>query len=155
MTDIQYLTFFIGDEVFALDVLKIDEIIPYDDITYIPRMQPYIMGVMNIRGKIIPIVSLNKRLDLNLPMDSKKQSIIIISLTYEDEKHEVGVVVSKVDKVYTLIKEYIEPSPAFGSKIDKKFIKNIASFDDKFISIIDIDEVLNLKELSTTTQEIE
>ena len=154
MTELQYLTFFVGDEVFALDVLKIHEIIPFDNITHIPRMQPYMLGVMNIRGNIIPIVSLNKRLDLHLSMESKKKSIMIISLNYNGENQEVGVIVSKVDKVYTLTSDQIEPSPTFGSKIKKEFIKNIAAFDNQFISILDIDEILNLEDLSSTTQEI-
>jgi purine-binding chemotaxis protein CheW len=154
MDEFQFLTFYIEKEIFALDLLQIQEIIPYDHITYIPKMQPYILGVMNIRGKIIPIVSLNKRLDLNLPMDSKKRSIIIISLQYEDERLDIGVVVSKVDKVYTLQADKIEPAPTFGTTIKKEFIKNIASFDDQFISILNVDEVLNIDHLSKTTQEI-
>ncbi len=154
MEDIQYLTFFIGKEVFAVEVLKIHEIIPYDTITHIPRMAPYLKGVMNIRGKIVPIVSLNKRLDLNIQMDNKKQSIIIISLPYEDEMNDVGIIVSKVDQVFTVDKKDIESSPIFGSKIKKEFIKNIVKFKDNFISILDIDEILNLHELSTTTQKM-
>ena len=154
MEDIQYLTFYIGDEVFALEVLKIYEIIPYDVITHIPRMEAYVEGVMNIRGKIVPIVSLNKRLELNLYMDTKKQSIIIISLPYDDEINDVGVIVSKVDQVFTINKKDIESSPIFGSKIKKEFIKNIAKFKDNFISVLDIDEILNLQELSATKQEM-
>ena len=154
MNELQYLTFFIGDEVFALDVLKIQEIIPYDHITKIPLMQSYIQGVMNIRGSIVPIISLNNRLDLNLYMDSKKQSIIIISLDYDGVKSDIGIVVSKVDQVFTLKENEIEASPVFGSKIEKKFIKNIAKFNDDFISILDINEILNLEELSTTKQDM-
>ncbi len=154
MEDIQYLTFYIGDEVFALEVLNIHEIIPYDTITHIPRMASYIKGVMNIRGKIVPIVSLNKRLELNLPMNNKKQSIIIISLPFDGEMNDVGVIVSKVDQVFTINKKDIESSPIFGSKIKKEFIKNIAKFNENFISILDIDEILNLKDLSTTKQKM-
>ena len=152
MEDIQYLTFYIGDEVFALEVLKIHEIIPYDYITHIPRMQSYVKGVMNIRGKIVPIISLNTRLELNIKLDYKKQSIIILSLPYDGEMSDIGVIVSKVDQVFTVNKENIESSPVFGSKIKKEFIKNIAKFNNQFISILDIDEILNLKDLSTTKQ---
>ena len=154
MKDIQYLTFYIGNEVFALEVLKIHEIIPYDTITHIPRMASYLKGVLNIRGKIVPIVSLNKRLELNVKMDNKKQSIIIISLPYNLEMNDVGIIVSKVDQVFTVDKENIESSPIFGSKIKKEFIKNIVKFNETFISILDIDEILNLDDLSTTTQKI-
>jgi len=153
MDEIQYLTFYIGDEIFALDVLKIKEIIPYDHITTIPLMQSYVEGVMNIRGSIVPIISLNDRLNLHLNMQSKKQSIIIISLNYDGEISDVGIIVSKVDQVFTLNPDEIESSPIFGAKIEKRFIKNIAKFKDDFISILDIDEILNLEELSTTKQD--
>ena len=154
MNEVQFLTFYIEKEIFALDLLQIQEIIPYKYVTHIPKMQPYILGVMNIRGKIIPIVSLNKRLDLNLLIDSKEQSIIIVSLQYENVKHNIGIVVSKVDKVYTLAADKIEPTPTFGTTIKKEFIKSIASFDDEFISILNIDEILDIDQLSKTTQEI-
>ncbi len=152
MKNTQYLTFYIGNEVFALEVLSVSEIIPYGEITYIPKMQPFVMGVMNIRGNIVPIVSLNKRLDLNLDMDLKKQSIIILSLTYDNEVSNIGVIVSKVDQVFTLEDNHIESSPAFGSKVKKEFIKNIVKFNDTFISILEIKEILNLEHLSLTMQ---
>ena len=154
MQENQYLTFYIGTEIFALDVLKIHEIIPYSKITYIPKMQSFVKGVMNIRGKIVPIISLNERLELNISMDSDKHSIIIISLDYEGDQNDVGIVVSKVDQVFTLSPSQLESAPTFGSKISKKFIHNIAKFNDEFISILDMDEILNLKDLSTTQQDM-
>ena len=153
MNNLQYLTFYIGDEIFAIEVLKIKEIIPYDYITPIPLMHPFIEGVMNIRGKVVPIVCLNKRVDLNVEMSSSKQSIIIISLTYEEEESDVGIVVSVVNKVFTKEEATLESSPTFGSKIRKDLIKNIAKVEDQFIPILDIDKILNLDELSETLQD--
>ena len=157
MDENKFLTFYIGDEIFALDVLMINEIIPYNRITYIPKMQPYIKGVMNIRGQIVPIISLDIRLELDIQqeMEKKKKSIIIISLNYDDEQSLVGVIVNKVDQVFTLSPSQLESAPTFGAKIPKHFIHNIAKFDDKFISILDMDEILNLQELSTTLQDME
>ncbi|MEA3315505.1 MAG: chemotaxis protein CheW [Campylobacterota bacterium] len=148
MEDNQYLTFYIKDDIFALDVVNIYEIIPYDTITYIPKMEDFIEGVLNVRGNIIPIISLNKRLKLNKVLNCNKKSIIILSISYEGEINEIGVTVSKVDKVYSLEKTSLDTSPIFGTNIEKRFIKNIAKFENKFISILDIKEILNLDELS-------
>ncbi|MEA3352496.1 MAG: chemotaxis protein CheW [Campylobacterota bacterium] len=154
MTQIQFLTFNIGSELFALEVLKVKEIIPIGTITAIPLMQPFIKGVMNIRGNIVPIIDMNKRLELDLDMNSKKESIIILSLEYEDEHHHIGFIVSKVDKVFTKESLDLESTPLFGSKVKKIFIKNIAKVDEQFITILDIERILDFDELSQTTQTI-
>jgi len=153
---LQYLTFYIGDEVFALEVLKIKEIIPYNDITPIPMMQCYIKGVMNIRGNVVPIIDLNKRVELNIDVHSSKLSIIIITLKYnDDEFDDIGIIVSQVDKVFTKENSTLESSPTFGSKIRKDLIKNIAKVDDTFIPILDIDKILDINDLSKTLQEMD
>lgn len=148
MKNNQYLTFYIKDDIFALDVVNIYEIIPYDTVTYIPKMEDFIEGVLNVRGNIIPIISLNKRLKLNKEFNCSKKSIIILSISYEDEINEIGITVSKVDKVYELEQRSLDNSPIFDTNIEKRFIQNIAKFENKFISILDIKEVLNLNDLS-------
>lgn len=148
MEESQYLTFYIKDDIFALDVINIYEIIPYDTITYVPRMEDFIEGVLNVRGNIIPIISLNKRLKLNKDLNCKKKSIIIASISYENEINKIGIIVTKVDKVYSLEKTSLDNTPIFSTNIEKIFIKNIAKFGDKFISILDIKEILNLDDLS-------
>ncbi|MEA3289792.1 MAG: chemotaxis protein CheW [Campylobacterota bacterium] len=155
MTQVQYLTFNLGSELFAIEILKVKEIIPFGNVTSIPLMQPFIKGVMNIRGSVIPIIDMNKRLELNTNMDSKKESIIIISLEYENESHDVGFIVSKVDKVFTKDTQELESIPIFGTKVKKIFIKNVAKVDDIFITILDIEKILDFDELSITTQTIE
>jgi len=153
MEDSQYLTFYVKDDIFALDVIKIYEIIPYEEVTYIPKMQDFIEGVLNVRGNIIPIISLNKRLGLNKSLNCNKKSIIILSISYEGEINEIGITVSKVDKVYSLEKTSLESSPIFGSNIEKRFIKNIAKFENQFISILNIEEILNLNDLSKVIED--
>jgi len=154
MEELQYLTFYLGDEVFALDVLKIKEIIPYGEITSIPLMQPFLKGIMNIRGSVVPIVDLPKRVELDVDLYTKQLSIIIVSIDYENELSNVGIMVSRVDKVFSEEISKLESSPAFGSSIKKEWVKNIAKVEDEFIPILDIDKVLNLEDLSKTFQEI-
>ena len=154
MEELQYLTFYLGDEVFALDVLKIKEIIPYGEITSIPLMQPFLKGIMNIRGSVVPIVDLPKRVDLDVDLYTKQLSIIIVSIEYENELSDVGIMVSRVDKVFSEEISELESSPAFGSNIKKEWVKNIAKVEDEFIPILDIEKILNLEDLSKTFQEI-
>jgi len=154
MEELQYLTFYLGDEVFALDVLKIKEIIPYGEITSIPLMQPFLKGIMNIRGNVVPIVDLPKRVDLDVDLYTKQLSIIIVSIDYENELSDVGIMVSRVDKVFSEEISELESSPAFGSNIKKEWVKNIAKVEDEFIPILDIEKILNLEDLSKTFQEM-
>lgn len=155
MTQIQYLTFNIDSEIFAIEVLKIQEIIPKGVITTIPLMKPFIKGVMNIRGSVVPIIDIGKRLELDILNSSKKESIIIINIEHEDETVNIGFIVSKVDKVFTKDTLDLESTPMFGSKVKKTFIKNIAQVDGNFITILDIEKILNIDELSQTIQNLE
>lgn len=153
--DMQYLTFYIGDEILALDLLNIQEIIPYEEITHIPLMQDYILGVINLRGKIIPIVDLNKRLGLHLTMiQHSKRSIVIVSFLDSLENIEIGIVVNTVSEVFSYNGEDLEASPLFGTKIKKRFVKQEAKVDDTFIPILNIESVLDIDELSQTLQEV-
>jgi len=154
MNKVQYLTLYIGKEIFAVEVLRIKEIIPNDYITFIPLMQPYITGVMNVRGDVVPILDLSKRVELNIDISEDRKSIVIVSVTYDDVKTDIGIIVSMVNKVFEHSINELESSPAFGSKIKKEFIKQIAKVDDEFIPILDLDKILDINDLSKTMQNI-
>jgi len=154
MNKVQYLTLYIGKEVFAIEVLRIKEIIPNDYITFVPLMQPYIKGIMNVRGDVVPILDLSKRVELDIDISEDRQSIIIVPVTYDDVKTDIGIIVSMVNKVFEHNIDELELSPTFGSKIKKEFIKQIAKIDDEFIPILDLDKILDIKDLSKTMQDI-
>jgi purine-binding chemotaxis protein CheW len=154
MEKTQFLTFFIGDEIFALEVLRIKEIIPFSKVTKIPLMQSYISGIMNVRGDIVPILDLAKRVALDVKSSSDKLSVVIVSIMYENKDVNIGMVVHQVNKVFEQSSEELELSPIFGSNIKKDFIKQIAKVDGDFIPILDIDKLLNLDEISITLQPV-
>ena len=154
MNNIQYLTFYIAKEIFAIEVLRIKEIIPDSDITPIPLMQKFILGVLNVRGDIIPIIDLSDRLELGIDISHDKHSIIIVSMEYEKLETMVGIVVSMVNKVFQQDSKQLEASPTFGTKIKKDFTKQVAKVDDKFIPILDLDKILDLDDISLTRQMI-
>lgn len=149
----QYLTFYLYDEVYSIEVLKIKEIIPFGIITPVPLTQPYIQGVMNVRGMVVPVISLADRLKIAKSSSTKKISIIIVTVFIDGEKSDFGILVSKVNKVFTIPVSDLEPAPFFGTKLRRDFIKHIGKINGEFITILDVDNILNIGELSTTIDE--
>jgi len=146
----QYLTFILSEEIFAIEVLKVKEIIGLRKITPIPSMPDYILGVINIRGNVLPIVSLAKRFNLELAKTTHKTCIIIVSAILDEDIIDVGLVVDMVNQVYDILPNNIESTPIFGSTLRKDFIKKIGKVNSKFISILDIEGIVNLNEISNT-----
>ena len=144
----QYLTFLLSGELFALEVLQVKEIISYGMITPIPTMPSYVLGVINVRGDVVPIISLAKRFELKPSKETIKTCIIIVSVKIEDELLDVGMVVDMVNQVYTILPENIEQTPMFGTMLRKDFIKQIAKVDKKFISVLEIEGIVSLQEIT-------
>jgi purine-binding chemotaxis protein CheW len=144
----QYLSFYIKDEMFAINVFYVKEIIQYTQITRVPMMQSFLVGITNIRGNVISVIDLADRLVLNQSKVDKKTCIITIETLIEGEETEIGIVVDVVDQVYDIMEDHRMDAPEFGSKIRKDFISMIAKIDDKFITLLDMDAILNIHELS-------
>lgn len=144
----QYLSFYIKDEMFAINVFYVKEIIQYTQITRVPMMQSFLVGITNIRGNVISVIDLADRLVLNQSSVDKKTCIITIETMIEGEETEIGIVVDVVDQVYDILEDHRMDAPEFGSKIRKDFISMIAKIDDKFITLLDMDAILNIHELS-------
>ncbi len=144
----QYLAFLLNKERYAIEVLQVKEIIKYGNITDIPFSQKYIIGVTNIRGNIIPIISLAKRFELKQGRISKKTCILVVTIKDEEEKIEIGVVVDMVNQVFDILPSDMEELPSLGTSIQKKFIKKIGKVQNSFIPILDMEVVLDITELS-------
>ncbi len=148
----QFLSFFLKNERFAINVAHVKEIIEYTQITCVPMMQNFLAGVTNIRGNVIPVIDLSSRLGMGLSDICKKSCIITVEMTIEDAKSEIGLVVDMVDQVYDINAEHKMQAPEFGTKIRKEFMQMMARIEDKFITILDISGVLELQELSKIRQ---
>ena len=144
----QYLTFLVQGEMFAIEVLHINEIIGYGNITEIPTMQDFVKGITNIRGNVLPVIDLSLRLKLGLSEPNKRTCIIIVETIMEENRTNIGLVVDLVNQVYNIFPENIENTPTFGTKVKKDFIKGIGKSDNKFITILNLDNLLNINELS-------
>lgn len=144
----QFLTFLLGGEPFAINILVIKEIIEYGSLTTVPLMPDFIRGVLNLRGQVLPVIDLAARFG-RAPADvARRTCIVIVEMDNDGEKQEVGVVVDSVSEVMDIAASAIQPAPAFGAKIRVDFIDGMVEVDGRFIIILNVDRVLSLDEMA-------
>ena len=139
----KFLTFFIGDEEYGLEILSVHEIIGIMDVTAVPRTPRHILGVINLRGKIIPILEL--RLKFGLPsIESTEETCIIV---VQCGAVQMGIVVDKVSEVLDIPSEDIEDAPSFGESVNTDYILGIGKSDDNVKLLLDIDKIISSKDM--------
>lgn len=144
----QFLTFLLGGEPFAINILVIKEIIEYGSLTAVPLMPDFIRGVLNLRGQVLPVIDLAARFG-RAPADiARRTCIVIVEMDNDGEKQDVGVVVDSVSEVMDIAAGAIQPAPAFGAKIRIDFIEGMVELDGRFIIILNVDRVLSLDEMA-------
>jgi len=144
----QFLTFTLGGEVYAIEILSIREIIGYGNLTAIPMMPSFIRGVINLRGSVVSVVDLAARFGGKPAQITKHTGIIIVELLDEEDTMNIGVVVDSVNEVLEIPPADIEPPPSFGARIRTDFIKGMGKVDGKFLVLLDVGNVLSVDELS-------
>ncbi|MDP2786767.1 MAG: chemotaxis protein CheW [Pseudomonadota bacterium] len=153
----QYLTFMLGGEIYALGILNIKEIIEYGNLTEVPMMPPFIRGVINLRGRVVPVVDLAARIGRGATQVARRTSIVIIEVsnTFASEEGEVtetqdiGVMVDAVNEVVDIDSGDIEPAPSFGARIRPEFINGMAKRGGGFTIVLDVSRVLSVAEMSS------
>lgn len=153
----QYLTFQLGDELFAFDVLRTNEVLEVSQITRIPGASDAMVGVINLRGSVVPVVDLRKRLNMPIKDHTIDTSIIIIDTEYGDDKVILGVLVDAAKQVIMLDKSQLEPPPKVGMKLNIEYITAIGKHDNNFIILLNSDKIFSEQELiaATETKEIQ
>jgi len=148
----QYLTFLLGKEMFAFDILGIKEIIEYGELTNVPMMPEFIRGVINLRGAVVPVVDLSARFGRAVSMVTRRSCIVIIEVESEGERQDIGVMVDSVSEVLEIPAADIEPAPSFGVKIRAEFISGMGKVKDRFVIILNADKVLSVNELAMLSE---
>jgi purine-binding chemotaxis protein CheW len=147
----RYLTFVLGGEVYALPILDITEIIEFRHLTVVPMMPSFIRGVINLRGRVVPVVDMAARFSRGNTDVARRTSIIIVEAAGGTEDGEagqdMGIMVDAVNKVVHLGAEDIEPPPAFGAGIRSDFISGMAKYNGEFIIVLDVSRVLSVEEM--------
>ncbi len=148
----KYLSFLMADEEYGLEILKVQEIIGIMDITTVPRTPEYIRGVINLRGKIIPVVDLRVKFGMDSTKDTELTCIIVVDVVKDDTDMQMGILVDTVSEVLDIESENIEPAPSFGNDVNANFILGVGKFEEKVIILLDIDKVLTGEELKMATE---
>ena len=144
----KYLTFKLGAEEFGLEILKVQEIIKMMDITRVPRTPDFVRGVINLRGKVIPVVDLRLKFGLEAIEYTQRTCIIVVQVEGEASTILVGLVVDAVSEVLNLMSSDIEDTPDFGAKLSTPFILGMAKQKGNVKILLDIDRVVNTREIS-------
>lgn len=144
---LQYLTFVLGGDAFAIGILSIKEIIEYTPMTEVPLMPACIRGVINLRGAVVPVMDLQVRFAQTANAVTKRTCIVIVEVPTTEGNQVMGVVVDAVSEVLDIAAGDIEPPPTFGTRIRSEFISGMAKVRGKFVILLDVDRVLDLDEL--------
>lgn len=150
----KFLTFVLGEEIYGLPIKKAKEIIGMMEVAHIPKTQGYIKGVINLRGKIIPIIDLRLRFGMAEKAYTERTCVIVIEVNAHESQRLVGIAVDTVSEVVNIQKREIEPTPEYDAQIEGNFLIGLGKIKEKVILILDIDKVLNREELAQIKQEL-
>ncbi len=145
---VQYLTFKLDKEVFAINISNIREVLEFNTITRVPRTPDFMCGVMNLRGSVVPVIDLRIKFGIETAERTVDTCIIIIEITLEGEMTLIGALVDSVQEVSEFESSQIEPAPRIGARLNTEFIDGMGKRDNEFIMILDMDRVFSSEELS-------
>ena len=138
----KYLTFILANEEFGVEILKVREIIGIMDVTKVPQTSAFVEGVVNLRGKVVPVVNLRSKFGMPISPYDEQTCIIVV-----DVGTDMGIIVDTVQEVHDIGGRNIEPPPSLGSNVDTNFILGMGKVGDTVKILLDIDTVLNSEEL--------
>jgi purine-binding chemotaxis protein CheW len=144
----QYLTFKLGDEVFALDISKVREVLDFTTVTKVPQTPDFMLGVINLRGSVVPVVDMRLKFGMSPTEATVNTCIIIVEIDIDDETTVLGALADSVREVMEIEPDQIEPPPRIGTRLKTKFIKGMGKRDNELIIILDIDKVFSADELA-------
>jgi purine-binding chemotaxis protein CheW len=144
----KFLTFCLADEEYGVDIHQIKEILALVDITPVPRTPDFVKGVINLRGRIIPVIDLRVRFGMEEIEYTKETCIIVINIQRENSLVTMGVIVDRVSEVTDIEGGNISEVPGFGTSVDTEFMEGIGKVDDRIVLLLSIDRVMNDSEVS-------
>lgn len=146
-TAMQYLTFHLGEEKFAIDVTKAQEVLDFVAPTRVPQTPRFMLGVINLRGSVVPVVDLRRKFGMPESDRTRDTCIIVMEIEVDGEKTVVGTLVDSVQEVLDLNTGDLEPPPRIGTRLKTEFIQSMGNVDGNFLIILDIDRVFSTDEL--------
>src|SRR6204780_5968944 len=144
----QYLTFKLGNEIFATDVAKVREVLDYTDITAIPRTPDFMSGVINLRGSVVPVVDLRLCFGMSRTDRTRNTCVVVVEVLLDNESTVIGALADSVEEVIDLEPDQIQPPPRIGTHIRTDFIKGMGKREAQFVMILDIDRVFSSEDMA-------
>jgi len=151
----KYLTFKLDVETYGVAILKVHEIIGMMVVARMPRTPEFVRGVINLRGKVIPVVDLRLKFEMESHEDTEKTCIIVVQTGAAGQEVTMGVLVDEVAEVLDVAASQIEPPPSFGSNLDTEFILAMGKIGESVVMLLDMDKVLSSDELNALQAAIE
>ncbi len=149
---VQYLTFKLADEIFALDVAKVREILEYTSITKVPQTPEFMRGVINLRGSVVPVIDMRLKFGMSTTEQTINTCIIVVEVTLDGDTTVLGALADSVQEVVEMEPESIEPAPHIGTRLNTEFIKGMGKHEDQFVMILDIDKVFSESEMAAVQE---
>lgn len=144
----QYLTFTLGEEVFAMDIRTVREIIQYGPTTTMPLMPSFVRGVINLRGAVVPVIDLQARFGRPLAKVGKKTCVVIFDAAQDGDRADLGLMVDAVSEVIEIEASQIEPPPNFGAGVRRDFIRGMGKVGGRFVIILEPDRAFDVEEMT-------
>lgn len=139
----QYLTFLLDGEEYGIEILGVQEIKGWESCTQIPNTPDYVLGVINLRGSVIPVIDLRRRFGMSAREFGKLTVVIVVRAEIDERTKTMGFVVDAVSDVYNIEPEQMRPAPELESTLDTRFIRGLATVDDKMIILLDLDHIVS------------
>ena len=149
---LQWVTFRLDNETYGINVMQVQEVLRYTEIAPVPGAPSYVLGIINLRGNVVPVLDLAARFGLSLTAPGNRTCIVIIELALGDGLQRIGLVVDEVDEVLEIDPRQIMPAPAFGTAIRSDFIAGMAQQGQEFLIILNMLQVLSLDDIRHLSQ---
>ena len=144
----QFLTFSLAEDVFAIDVVMAREVLDLCDVTRVPQTPDYMLGVINLRGSVVPVIDMRLKFGMNAAEQTRDSCIVVVEVDVDGESVVVGALADSVREVIDLEPSQIEPPPRIGTRLKTEFIKGMGNLEDRFVIILDINRVFSAEELA-------
>ena len=149
---LQLLTFVLDDEIFAVEIDRVREVLEFHGVTKVPKVPDFMRGVINLRGNVVPVVDLKMKFGIGQTEKSVNTCVIIAELSIDGDSVVLGCLADAVREVVDLDQDSIEPPPKIGTRLDTQFIKGMGKLNDSFVILLDIDKIFSAGELATIGQ---
>lgn len=151
----QYLTFILDGEEYGVPILKVNGIQGFERTTPIPNAPAYVMGIINLRGEVVPIINLRKRFGLPEGTLDAHTVVIVVRVEQADKTRTVGLVVDAVADVYDIKDENLHSTPDFGGKISDTFVRGLGMINEKLVILLEIDNLIDWKRVAEPESQVE